>query len=71
MQWQRAFVTVLVAGLIFTGCDVFPIVDLPVTNLTIGLVTSMITAIFFTRGVINWVYGRRTALKQLSIGIKV
>ncbi|MBT6175985.1 MAG: hypothetical protein HOI23_01980 [Deltaproteobacteria bacterium] len=41
MQWQRAFVTVLVAGLIFTGCDDFPIVDLPVTNLTIGLVTGL------------------------------
>jgi 2',3'-cyclic-nucleotide 2'-phosphodiesterase (5'-nucleotidase family) len=41
MQWQRAILTVLVAGLIFTGCEDFPIVDLPVTNLTIGLVTGL------------------------------
>lgn len=41
MQWQRAILTVLVSGLIFTGCEDFPIVDLPVTNLTIGLVTGL------------------------------
>lgn len=41
MQWQRAILIVLVAGLVFTGCDDFPIVDLPVTNLTIGLVTGL------------------------------
>ena len=41
MQWQRTFITVLVAGFIFTGCEDFPIVDLPVTNLTIGFVTGL------------------------------
>lgn len=37
---------------------------------TIGLLCSMVTAIFFTRAVVNLVYGRRQ-VKRLSIGIKV
>jgi preprotein translocase subunit SecD len=38
-------------------------------NLIIGLVTSMITAIFVTRAVVNLVYGRKQNLKKISIGI--
>ncbi|MGB6976245.1 MAG: protein translocase subunit SecD [Gammaproteobacteria bacterium] len=38
--------------------------------LIIGLLTSMVTAIFFTRGIINLIYGGRS-VKSLSIGIKV
>ena len=38
--------------------------------LIIGLITSMITAIFFTRAVVNLVYGRQRKIKHLSIGIK-
>lgn len=38
-------------------------------NLIIGLLTSMVTAIFFTRAIINLVYGRRRSIKKLSIGI--
>ncbi len=38
--------------------------------LIIGLLTSMITAVFCTRAVINAVYGGKS-VKQLSIGIKV
>ena len=38
-------------------------------NLIIGLVTSMITAMFFTRAIIELIYGRRKNLKKLSIGI--
>ncbi len=38
-------------------------------TLSIGIVTSMITAIFFTRGVVNLIYGGRT-VKHLSIGIR-
>lgn len=40
-------------------------------TLTLGLLTSMVTAIFFTRAVVNLVYGRRTHIKKLSIGIRV
>jgi preprotein translocase subunit SecD len=38
--------------------------------LIIGLLTSMVTAIFFTRGIINLIYGGRS-VKTLSIGIKI
>jgi preprotein translocase subunit SecD len=38
-------------------------------NLIIGLLTSMVTAIFFSRALINLIYGRRKYLKKLSIGI--
>lgn len=37
-------------------------------TLTIGIITSMITAIFYTRGIVNLVYGGRS-VKKLSIGI--
>ena len=39
--------------------------------LIIGLITSMITAIFFTRAVTNLIYGNRRKIDHLSIGIKV
>ena len=39
--------------------------------LIIGLLTSMITAIFFTRAVTNLIYGNRRKVDHLSIGIKV
>lgn len=38
-------------------------------NLIIGLLTSMVTSMFFTRAIVNLVYGRRTHIKKLSIGI--
>ena len=38
-------------------------------NLIIGLLTSMVTAIFFSRALINLTYGRCKHLKKLSIGI--
>ncbi len=41
MQWQRAIVAVFVSGLIFTGCEDFPIVEQPVTNLSLGFVTGL------------------------------
>ncbi|OGO94476.1 MAG: protein-export membrane protein SecD [Coxiella sp. RIFCSPHIGHO2_12_FULL_44_14] len=39
-------------------------------TLTIGILCSMVTAIFFTRAVVNLIYGRRK-IKQLPIGITV
>lgn len=36
--------------------------------LTIGLMTSMLTSIVFTRAIVNWIYGGRS-VKKLSIGI--
>jgi preprotein translocase subunit SecD len=40
-------------------------------NLIIGLLASMITSMFFTRALVNLIYGRRTNLKHISIGIRV
>lgn len=39
-------------------------------TLIIGLLTSMVTAIFFTRAIVNLTYGRRQ-IKTLSIGIRL
>ena len=39
-------------------------------SLIVGLTTSMITAIFFTRAIVNLVYGKRKYLRSISIGIK-
>jgi preprotein translocase subunit SecD len=39
-------------------------------TLTIGILTSMVTAIFFTRALVNLIYGGRN-VKQLSIGVRV
>jgi preprotein translocase subunit SecD len=39
-------------------------------TLTIGILTSMVTAIFFTRALVNLIYGGRN-VKRLSIGIHV
>ena len=39
--------------------------------LIIGLLTSMITAIFFSRAMVNLVYGSKRHLQKLSIGINV
>lgn len=75
--YDRAFVTIvdanvttlIVAAILFmfgTG----PVQGFAVT-LTIGLITSMITAIFFTRALINLIYGGRKQIKQLSIGIRI
>jgi len=41
MQWQTTILSVFAAGLIFGGCDDFPIVEQPVTTFTIGLVTGL------------------------------
>ena len=41
MQWQRALIVVFIGGFIFTGCEDFPIVEQPVTNLSLGFVTGL------------------------------
>ncbi len=75
--YDRAFttivdanVTTLIVAAVLFSLGTGPVQGFAVT-LTIGLLTSMITAIFFTRACINFVYGRKQHLKQLSIGIKV
>ena len=62
-----ANVTTLIVALILFALGSGSVQNFAIT-LIIGLLTSMITAIFFTRAVVNLVYGRRN-IKKLSIGI--
>lgn len=64
-----ANVTTLIVAVVLFALGTGAVQGFAVT-LTIGLLTSMVTSIFFTRAVINLVYGRRS-VKHLSIGIKV
>lgn len=64
-----ANVTTLIVAIVLFSLGSGPVKGFAVT-LTIGLITSMITAIFGTRAIVNLIYGGRT-LKQLSIGMKV
>ena len=71
--YKRAFIsifdgniTTLLVGLILFFMGSGPITGFAVT-LSIGIVTSMFTAIMVTRGLINLVYGGRRNLKKLNI----
>lgn len=74
--YERAFstivdanVTTLIVTLILFALGSGAVKSFAIT-LTIGVLTSMVTAIFFTRAIINLIYGGRP-VKSLSIGIKV
>lgn len=71
--YERAFITIvdanvttLIVTIVLFALGTSTIKSFAVT-LMVGLLTSMLTAIFFTRGIINLIYGGR-AIKQLSIG---
>ena len=73
--YQRAFstivdanITTLIVALILFAIGSGPIKGFAIT-LSFGLLTSMLTSIIYTRGIVNLVYGGRT-IKKLSIGIK-
>ena len=72
--YERAFSTIvdanlttLIIAVVLFALGTGSVQGFAVT-LTIGLLTSMVTAIYFTRAVVNLVYGRRQ-VKKLSIGI--
>jgi preprotein translocase subunit SecD len=74
--YERAFATIidanittLIVALVLFALGGGVVKGFAIT-LTIGILTSMVTAIFFTRAVVNLIYGRRN-VKKLSIGIKV
>lgn len=74
--FERAFgtivdanVTTLIVAIILFSVGTGPIKGFAIT-LTVGVLTSMFTAITFTRALVNWLYGGRN-VKHLSIGIKV
>lgn len=73
--YERAFstiidanVTTLIVAMILFALGGSAVVKGFAITLIIGILTSMITAIFFTRAIVNLAYGRRL-VKRLSIGI--
>lgn len=64
-----ANVTTLIVAVVLFALGSGSVQGFAVT-LIVGLLTSMVTAIFFTRALVNLIYGKRQ-IKQLSIGIKV
>lgn len=74
--YEKAFITIvdanvttLIVAIVLFSLGSGPVKGFAIT-LTIGLITSMITAILGTRALVNGLFGWR-ALKQLPIGIKV
>jgi preprotein translocase subunit SecD len=72
--WDKAYTTIvdsnlttLIAAIVLFMYGTGPIKGFAVT-LSIGIATSMFTAITVTRALVNFVYGSRTNLKTLSIG---
>lgn len=60
-------ITTLIAALVLFGIGTGPLKNFAIT-LSLGLLTSMLSAIMFTRALVNAFYGGRT-VKQLPIGI--
>ena len=72
--YERAFstivdanITTLIVAIVLFAIGTGPIQGFAVT-LSIGLLTSMITGIMFTRAIVNLIYGGRQ-VKHLSVGI--
>lgn len=72
--YEKAFATILDANIttLIVAVILFAIGTGPVrgfaVTLSLGLLTSMLTGITYTRAIVNWYYGGR-AVKKLSIGI--
>ena len=60
-------VTTLIAGIALLAFGSGPVRGFAVVH-CIGIVTSMFSAVFFSRGLVNLWYGRKKKLKTLSIG---
>lgn len=72
--YERAFATILdanvttmIVGIVLFSIGTGPVRGFAIT-LCIGLLTSMLTGVTFTRAIVNWFYGGRN-IKKLSIGI--
>ncbi len=72
--YDRAFATIIDANVttLIVGIVLFAIGTGPIRGfaviLSLGLITSMITSVTYTRAIVNWYYGSNPA-KKLSIGI--
>jgi preprotein translocase subunit SecD len=60
-------VTTLIAGIALLAFGSGPIRGFAVVH-CIGIVTSMFSAVFFSRGLVNFWYGSKKKLKSVSIG---
>ena len=60
-------VTSLIAGLALLAFGSGPVRGFAVVH-CIGILTSMFSAVFVSRGLVNWWYGRKKKLKTVSIG---
>jgi len=60
-------ITTLIAGLALLAFGSGPVRGFAVVH-TIGILTSMFSAVFFSRGLVNLWYGRKKKLKTVSIG---
>lgn len=72
--YDRAFATILdanittfIVAIVLFSVGTGAVRGFAVT-LSLGLLTSMLTAVTYTRGIVNWYYGSRN-VKKLSIGI--
>lgn len=72
--YDRAFatildanVTTLIVGIVLFSVGTGPVRGFAVT-LSLGLLTSMLTGVTYTRALVNWFYGNRN-VQKLSIGI--
>lgn len=75
--YERAFVTIvdsnvttLIVAVVLLALGSGSVQGFAVM-LIIGILTSMVTSIFFTRALVNLIYGTRKQLSKLSIGIRV
>ncbi len=59
--------TTLIAGLALLAFGSGPVRGFAVVH-CLGILTSMFSAVFFSRGLVNWWYGRQKRITQLSIG---
>ncbi|MDR2851932.1 MAG: protein translocase subunit SecD [Burkholderiaceae bacterium] len=60
-------VTTLIAGIALLAFGSGPVRGFAVVH-CVGIVTSMFSAVFFSRGLVNFWYGRKKKLKKVSIG---
>ncbi|RUS67149.1 hypothetical protein CUZ56_01089 [Saezia sanguinis] len=60
-------ITSLIAGLALLTCDAGPIRGFAVVH-CLGILTSLFTSVFVSRGLVNLWYGQRRKLKSLAIG---
>ena len=72
--YERAWATILdsnistlIAGLALLAFGSGPVRGFAVVH-CIGILTSMFSAVFFSRGLVNFWYGRQKKLKTVSIG---